>query len=374
MSHPPIRVGIIGVHPDKGWATLAHIPALALLPEFSLTAVSHRERDTAMAAATKFGVPHAFDSAEQLANDPDVELVVVCVKVSEHRKLIEAALNAGKAVLSEWPLSTDLGSAISIRDLAHAKGLPTAIGLQTRAAPAIAFVRDLIADTHIGRVISSSVIGSGIVWGNTLPQSFAYTLNPEVGGSMVNVVVGHTLDAVLNALRGKFADVRARVASVRETIRIEETGQDVAMRVPDQVAVTGLLDNGVFVNAHIRGGMSGATNFHWEANGTDGDIVVTSPVGYTGMGGFRVQVAKPGRALADVNIPDSYSHGLEAGLTQSVALSYRRLASDLRDGTHLAPTFDDAVELHRLIDQIERYGKGGHTPPIDAKAGPRLGH
>jgi predicted dehydrogenase len=357
MTYQPIRVGVIGVHPDKGWATLAHIPALALLPEFRLTAISHRDLDTAKAAAAKFGVPHAFDGAEKLANDPDVELVVVCVKVNEHRKLIETALNAGKAVLCEWPLSTDLGSAISIRDLASAKGLSTAVGLQTRAAPAIAFVRDLLADAHIGRVISSSFIGSGIVWGDTLPQSFAYTLNPEVGGSMVNVVVAHTLDAMLNALRSKFADVRARVASVRETIRIEETGQDVAMSVPDQVAVAGQLDNGVFVNAHFRGGMSGATNFHWEINGTDGDILVTSPAGYTGgMGGFRVQTAKPGGALADVDIPEAYSEGLEAGLTQSVALSYRRLASDLRDGTRLAPTFDDAVELHRLIKEIQRFG------------------
>ncbi|MGO4763688.1 Gfo/Idh/MocA family protein [Cupriavidus sp. 2KB_3] len=360
MTSQPIRVGIIGVHPDKGWATLAHIPALQLSADFKLTAISHRELDTAKAAANKFGVSLAFDTTDQLVNDQEVDLVVICVKVPEHRKLIEAALNAGKAVLCEWPLSTDLESAMAIRDLARAKCLPAAIGLQTRAAPAINFVRDLLVDGHIGRVISSSFIGSGIVWGNTLPQSFAYTLDPAVGGSMVNVVVGHTLDAMLTALRGKFADVSARVASVRKTIRIDETGQDVAMTAADQVAVSGLLDTGVFVNAHFRGGMSSATNFHWEINGDAGDIVVTSPVGYTGMGGFRVQAAQHGRPLADVEIPEAYSLGLEAGLTQSMALSYRRLASDLRDGTHLAPTFDDAVELHHLVDEIARTGKVAH--------------
>lgn len=41
MRGRPIRVGIIGVHPDRGWASTAHIPALRQLPEFALTVVSH---------------------------------------------------------------------------------------------------------------------------------------------------------------------------------------------------------------------------------------------------------------------------------------------------------------------------------------------
>jgi hypothetical protein len=37
-----------------------------------------------------------------------------------------------------------------------------------------------------------------------------------------------------------------------------------------------------------------------------------------------------------------------------LALAYARLASDLTTGTTLTPTFDDAVDLHRLIDALER--------------------
>lgn len=42
---------------------------------------------------------------------------------------------------------------------------------------------------------------------------------------------------------------------------------------------------------------------------------------------------------------------------QCMALAYQRMASDLLTGTRLCPTFDDATELHRLIDAIERKGK-----------------
>jgi len=33
------RVGIAGVSPDRGFASIAHIPALQALPEFEITAV-----------------------------------------------------------------------------------------------------------------------------------------------------------------------------------------------------------------------------------------------------------------------------------------------------------------------------------------------
>jgi len=36
-----IRVGIIGVRPDQGWASMAHVPALQALPDYEITALSN---------------------------------------------------------------------------------------------------------------------------------------------------------------------------------------------------------------------------------------------------------------------------------------------------------------------------------------------
>lgn len=356
ISHP-IRLGIIGVHPVKGWATVAHIPALKLLPEFTITTISHHQLDVAQAAASKFGIPNAVGSTEELVNHPDVDLVVVTVKVTHHLELVEAALNAGKSVLCEWPLSINLEEAIRLRDLAKAKGVYAVMGTQTRAAPAINFVRDMIRDGYVGRVISSTLVGSGILWGNELPEGYRYTLDPANGASMINVPFGHSVDAALYALDSRFGDFAAKTASIRKTVKIIETGKDVPIDVPDQVAVAGLLESGVFMNIHFRGGLSRGTNFHWEINGSDGDIIVTTPVGYFGEGGFRVQGGKGDETLHELEIPSSYAQGLDIGISQSIALAYKRLASDLQNGTRLSPTFDDAVELHRLIDAVENSGR-----------------
>lgn len=215
------------------------------------------------------------------------------------------------------------------------------------------FVRSLVRDGYVGRVISSTLIGSGILWGDAMPEGYAYTLDPASGASMLDVPLAHSIDAILYALESRVAHFTAMSTRVRQTVRISDTGKDLPMRVPDQVALAAQLESGVFINLHFRGGSSRCTNFHWEINGTAGDILVTSPVGYAGAGGFRVQGATADETLHDLPIPAEFDHGLPAGVSQSVTLAYRRLASDVLTGTRLSPTFDDAVDLHHLIAAIE---------------------
>ena len=67
---PNERVGIVGASPQS-WAATAHLPALAHLGEFTVTAVATTRQDSARMAAGTFGVRHAFASAEELAAHPD---------------------------------------------------------------------------------------------------------------------------------------------------------------------------------------------------------------------------------------------------------------------------------------------------------------
>jgi predicted dehydrogenase len=107
-----IQVGIVGVSPDRGFASIAHIPALQALPEFEITAVCTTRQESAAAAARHFGVPLAFSDAAKLAQHPDVDLVTVSVKVPDHYVPVMAAIDAGKHVYCEWPLgrNTDEGT------------------------------------------------------------------------------------------------------------------------------------------------------------------------------------------------------------------------------------------------------------------------
>src|SRR5688572_24183647 len=131
-----IRVGIIGLNAQRGWAHDAHVPALkALTSDYAVTALSALRPESARASAAAYGIPHAFTDPAALAQHPDVDLVVITVKVPEHDRLVRAALSAGKHVYCEWPLAMDAIAAESLAAAADARGVRQIIGLQSRASP-----------------------------------------------------------------------------------------------------------------------------------------------------------------------------------------------------------------------------------------------
>src|SRR5216110_2359030 len=117
-----LGVGIIGVSPVRGWAATAHIPALRALPSYEIRALSAHNAESARAAGEAFGVSAVFADHEQLVTQPDIDLVVVTVKVPHHRALVSAALAAGKAVYCEWPLGRDLEDTRAMAALAAERG------------------------------------------------------------------------------------------------------------------------------------------------------------------------------------------------------------------------------------------------------------
>src|SRR6266576_5321508 len=175
-----LGVGIVGVSPVRGWAAIAHIPALRALPNYEIRALSAHSAESARAVGEAFGVTTVFSDHEQLATRPDIDVVAVTVKVPHHRELVSAALAAGKAVYCEWPLGRDLDDARAMAALAAKQGVRTAVGLQARQAPAIEFVRELLSDGYIGEVLSTTMVGLSVP-GGVVVQPSAYMLDKTNG-------------------------------------------------------------------------------------------------------------------------------------------------------------------------------------------------
>src|SRR3979409_1492794 len=131
---PKIRVGIVGATVTvggSGWGAHAHVPALHALPEdYELKAVCTQHADTAQASAAAFGAELAFHNFEAMVSHPDIDLVVVSVRVPGHYDLVMQALEAGKAVFCEWPLGASVAEAEKMATLAQTSALRTAVGLQ----------------------------------------------------------------------------------------------------------------------------------------------------------------------------------------------------------------------------------------------------
>ncbi|WP_338698879.1 Gfo/Idh/MocA family oxidoreductase [Streptomyces sp. Q6] len=354
----PVRVGIVGLSARRGWASLGHLPALRQLDGFEVRALSASSAESARRAAETYGVPHSFGTAAELAASDEVDLVVVTVKVPDHREIIEAALAEGKAVFSEWPLGTGLAEAEELTALAAGRGLRTFTGLQARSAPVVRYLRDLVADGYVGEVLSTSLVASGRGWGADFPEGAAYLLDRATGANMLTIPFGHTLDGLTSVL-GDVETVSAVTATRRRELK-DRTGTVHRPDVADQIVLGGVLTSGAVASVHYRGGMSRGTNFQWEINGTDGDLIVTGDHGHLQMGEYTIAGANAssGAELTQLPVPDRYfDPALEAvrgTQAYNVGAAYAQIRRDLADGTSVVPDFAHATRHHRLLDRIER--------------------
>jgi predicted dehydrogenase len=352
-----IGVGIVGLSAERGWAARAHVPALAMLADYELRGLVASGVDSAKAAALKHGVAFATDRLDDLLTCGDIDLVVVSVKVPEHRCAVEAALRAGKAVLCEWPLARDLAEAEALAELARNAAQPCFVDLQARSSPAVRFIGDLLRQGYVGRVLSTSVIASaGPPWGGeSIERSEAMYQARENGATMLTIPVAHMLDT-LCVLLGALEHPSATLAVQHPRVRLRDSDETIDVTSHDQVCVSGRLGSGTVAALHYRAAVHSGTHFHWEINGTAGDILVQAPGAHLQFGRLALQGATAGaRGLARLDVPDAYwpLGGDRSKPAYNVALVYEDIRRDLRSGSHTAPTIADAVRLHRMLREVE---------------------
>jgi predicted dehydrogenase len=366
VSGNRFKVGIVGLQPERSWAARAHIPALRALPEsFKIIGVANTNRASAEAAAAELGIPRAFADVAEMIAAPDVDIITVAVKVPHHFAIVKAAIDAGKHVYCEWPLGNGLAEAEEMAALARAARVLGVVGTQAPLAPEIAYLRTLIADGFVGEVLSTTLVawGGAPLGGGIIPnkKTYAYLLDHANGATMLTIPVGHTL-AALTSVLGDVAEVSSVLATRRTTALAADTGEVLPVSAPDQVLVSGILASGAPISLHYRGGPSRDGNgLFWEINGTHGDIRVTGSSGHTQMVQLRLEgVRGEEKVFRPLDVPASYQSGWpEAVEPGNVARLYARIAQDLRDGTRTAPTFDDAVAVHRIIAAIEKAADTG---------------
>ena len=172
---------------------------------------------------------------------------------------------------------------------------------------------------------------------------------------MQAIPLSHTLAAMGDVLGG-FDTLKASFSSNFDSVKITDTGEIRPKSAPDQIMVQGTLTSGAAVSVHYRGGVCRGTNLLWEINGTEGDIQVTASLGHAQMVQLSVRGARgEENRMSDLMPPPSaYAGKPEAVAARNVAGIYARLYDDIRTGTRTAPSFQDAVALHELLDRIEQ--------------------
>ncbi|MGN0093225.1 MAG: Gfo/Idh/MocA family oxidoreductase [Methanobrevibacter sp.] len=146
-----INVGVIGV----GAMGYNHARVYYKLENANLIAVSDVSEMTLEKVSKKYDAK-AYTDYNDLLEDPEIEVVSVCVPTTHHHDVVMSAIEHGKHVLVEKPIAFTLEEAEEMIEAAHKKGVILGTGHVERFNPAVQKAKELIDNDVIGDIVSAS--------------------------------------------------------------------------------------------------------------------------------------------------------------------------------------------------------------------------
>lgn len=143
------RIGVIGA----GGIVAAHLDAYRTAG-WEVAAICNRTVEKARAKAAEFA-PSArvTDRWQDILADPSIDVVDITPHPADRLPIIEAALNAGKHVLSQKPFVLDLAEGHRLVALARDRGVKLAVNQNGRWSPHMAWMRAAVRAGLVGEVI-----------------------------------------------------------------------------------------------------------------------------------------------------------------------------------------------------------------------------
>ncbi|MEU0528773.1 Gfo/Idh/MocA family protein [Streptomyces niveus] len=247
----PLRLGVIGC---AGIAVRRMLPAFAACPDIEIAAVASRDPAKARQVAERFGCRpvHGYDELLEL---DDIQAVYIPLPAALHARWTEAALNTGRHVLAEKPLTTDRRRTGELLELADTRDLVLMENVMFVHHHLHRAVRSLVADDAIGELRSFQAAF-------TIPPlpDGDIRYDPELGGGALADVGVYPLRAALHFLGPELDVLGARLVQGAGR-RVETSG-------------AALLSTPGGVTAQITFGMEHAYRSSYELWGSEGSITV----------------------------------------------------------------------------------------------------
>jgi predicted dehydrogenase len=305
----PLRIAFVGA----GMVSDLHHRALPHVPELSLAGVFDVDRERRGTRAAEWGVM-PYDSLGALLADDAVDAVHVLTSEAAHVPVARAALEAGKHVLVEKPVSADPAEARELIALADQRGLVAMPAHNYAHVPEFTRMTRLARSGQLGRVRSVHV-----VYAIAHPEEIARQHTGVLGAIMVH----HSYLAI--ALLGVPDRVHAGVSAPGWK---EHDGEDQAWMTWDY-------DDGAVAHLSASFAVSDDSADPWtfvvKALGTDGSAAMS----------FRSSYVRRPLGTLTFGIPvyeESYEHELRA------------FAAAIRDGAAPVSTMEDAARCSEIIE------------------------
>lgn len=185
-----INIAVAGL----GFIGPAHIEALRRIPNLNVVAVV--DAFDAADKAEALGIEHAYSSFDQMLAHDGIQCVHICTPNYLHYEMAKKALEAGKHVVCEKPLSTTVAEAEELVQLADSSGLVNALHFNLRYYPLVREMKRQRESGKLGDVYG--VMGSYLQDWLFHATDYNWRLEPEQSGESRAIadIGSHLLDLV----------------------------------------------------------------------------------------------------------------------------------------------------------------------------------
>jgi len=340
-----------------------------------VVAVAAADLDTALAAAPGMGAERAVASAEELLADPDIDVVHVCTPNHLHVPLARAALAAGKHVVCEKPLATDVAGALELATLAaeahDADGRVTVVPFAYRFHPMVREARERVRSGEVGTI--SLAHGSYLQDWLLRDSDDNWRVDPALGGaSRAFGDIGSHFCDLLEFTTGQRI---VRLVAQSATVNPRRRGADGVVHdvvTEDAVTLQYQTDGGVLGTAVISQVSAGRKNrLHLEISGSRSTLAFDQEQPETLWEGrrdaSRLLVRDPEALSAAAarysRLPAGHAQGYQDCFDALVADTAAAIRGTVPDGL---PTFDDGLRAARLAAAVGESVRSGGWVEVPA--------
>jgi predicted dehydrogenase len=144
-----IKTAIVGT----GFMGKVHTENVRRLGNVEVAAVVGSRPETAQKFAEAASIPFATNKLQDVLQDQQIAAVHICTPNVDHYPMSLAAIEAGKAVLCEKPLSMNVDEARKLVEAAQSKNAVNCVQHNLRYYPVVQEMRQIIAAGEIGEVL-----------------------------------------------------------------------------------------------------------------------------------------------------------------------------------------------------------------------------
>ncbi len=339
-----VKIGIVGAK----FAADFHVRTWKRIPGAKVVAVSNRTTETRENFMKTHGISKGYSNYKDLISDPDVELVDICLPNYMHAEVAIAAMEAGKDVICEKPIATNLSDAGRIADVQNRTGVKFFYAEDWIFAPALRRAEEIIKEGGIGKPLYSK--GKESHSGSHSP--FAKKIEYCGGGAIIHLGV-HPIGFFYH-LFGMPESVIGVTSGGKETnlLHSEFEGEDwgigiLSYREGERVMIEG--------NYVTRGGMDDSVEIYGSEGVIKVDLTFGNPLSVFSLNGYGYAVEKA-----------EFTHGwTRPAVDEHSSLGYRdeleHFLLCVRDNRKQVrgTTAEDGFNILRIVDAIYRSNRDG---------------